>query len=529
MSDPVGVGPEPAPDLPARATGRGARILLLAVTFVCAACGLVYQLALVTLGSYLIGDTATQASIVIASMMFAMGIGALAVKPLLDRAAVSFAVIEILLALAGGLSVLVLYAVFAWLSLYTVAVVAVALLLGALIGAEIPLLMVLLQRIRAQAAGGAVADLNAADYIGALLGGLAFPFLLLPVFGQLRGVLIVGAVNAVAGVGLVFLLFRRHLSRRARWTLLPSALAVGVLLTGCYVYADRFVATAQQQLYSAPIIYSEQTRYQHIVMTETASPFAGTDTRLFLNGDLQFSSVDEYRYHEALVHPVMAGFRAEVLVLGGGDGLAVREILRYPDVGAVTLVELDPAMTQLATTHPRLRQLNRDALTDPRVEVINADAFTWLRTATTEYDVIVIDLPDPDATALGKLYSVEFYAMAAERLSADGRLAVQSGSPYFAPRSFWCVNRTLAAAGLDPVPYHVAVPSFGDWGFHVAARSATPQLRLDPPGPLRFLDSPTLWAATVFPADQPVRDVGVSTILDPVIVRYTLAEWRSGA
>lgn len=279
------------------ARGHLARLGLLATTFLCAACGLVYQLALVTLGSYLIGDTATQASIVISTMMFAMGVGALATKPLQRRAAASFAAVEILLALCGGLSVLTLYAAFAWLSLYEVAAVAVAFVLGALIGAEVPLLMVLLQRIRAQPAGGAVADLNAADYIGALLGGLAFPFLLLPVFGQLRGVLLVGALNIVAGLGLVLTVFRRELSRRARWTLLPAGVAVGVLLVGCYGYSDQFVATAQQRLYAFPIIYTEQTQYQRIVLTGSVSPFGGADTRLFLNGDLQFSSVDEYRYH----------------------------------------------------------------------------------------------------------------------------------------------------------------------------------------------------------------------------------------
>src|SRR5699024_3687325 len=99
--------------------------------------------------------------------------------------------------------------------------------------------------------------------------------------------------------------------------------------------------------------------------------------RLYLNGDLQFAEHDEYRYHESLVHPVMAKRPKDVLVLGGGDGLALREIVKYDDVENVTLVELDPVMTQLGSSDQRLTSLNDHAFDDPRVDVVNADAFTW--------------------------------------------------------------------------------------------------------------------------------------------------------
>ena len=504
---------------------RFARAGLLATVFICAACGLVYELALVALGSYLIGNTAQQASIVLGVMVCAMGLGALIAKPLQRRAAATFALIELLLAAVGGLSVLALYAAFAWLNLYTIAMITVAVVVGALIGAEIPLLMVLLQRIREQSAGSAVADLFAADYIGALLGGLAFPFLLLPVFGQIRGALVVGAVNAIAGVVLVFGVFRSDLRRRTRWILTAIAATVAVALAGCYVYSDRFEAAAQQAMFANPIIHSEQTPYQSIVMTQSLSPFGTTDTRLYLNGDLQFASVDEYRYHESLVHPALAAGRDEVLVLGGGDGLALREILSYPDVEHVTLVELDPAMTTLASTHPVLSELNRHSFDDPRVTVVNADAFSWLRDRTDRYDAIVIDMPDPDETATAKLYSVEFYGMAASVLADDGTMVVQSGSPYFAPKSFWCIGSSLGDAGLSVVPYHVAVPSFGDWGYFLAGRTATPELTLDPPQPLRSLDEATLAAAAVFPPDQARREVESSTLMRPVILDYAQSEW----
>ncbi|SDJ37866.1 spermidine synthase [Actinokineospora alba] len=507
---------------------RSARIALLATVFVCAACGLVYELALVALGSYLIGDTVGQASIVVSLMVFAMGMGALLAKPLQRRAAAAFAAVELVLALLGGLSVLLLYAAFAWLSLYTPALIAMALVLGTLIGAEIPLLMEMLQRIRRQEAGSAVADLFAADYVGALLGGLAFPFVLLPLFGQIEGALAVGMVNAVAGLGLVLTVFRGELGRRAKAVLIGSAVVVGGVLGGAYLMAEDFEVTARQALYADPVVHAERTPYQEIVLTESVALAGTKDVRLFLNGDLQFSSVDEYRYHEAMVHPAMSGPHGRVLVLGGGDGLGLREILRYPDVERVTLVELDPAIIDLARTEPRLTSLNRNAFADPRVVVRTEDAFTWLRGAPDRYDVIIVDMPDADSTATAKLYSLEFYGLVERALAPGGRMSVQSGSPYFAPNAFWCVENTLRAAGLKTVPYEVSVPAFGEWGFHLAAREAVPALALPPGMPLRSLDSATLAAATVFPPDRRnPGDLAVSTLMDPIILRYAREEWTN--
>ncbi|RKR89114.1 spermidine synthase [Micromonospora pisi] len=524
----TGAGTE-APSSPTR--WRAARTAVLAAVFVCAACGLVYELALVAFGSYLIGDTVGQASIVLGVMVFAMGIGALAAKPLQSRAAAAFAAVELALALFGGLSVLGLYAAFAWLDLYAPALVGTAFLLGLLIGAEIPLLMVLLQRIRAQAAGSAVADLFAADYVGALLGGLAFPFLLMPVFGQLRGVLVVGVVNALAGLALVFTVFRRELSARARVGLTAGSVVVGLVLGYAYLTAYDFEVTARQQLFRDPVVHAERSAYQEIVLTRSV-PFVSqgvTDLRLYLNGDLQFSSVDEYRYHEALVHPVLSGARGSVLVLGGGDGLAVRELLRYPDVGSVTVVELDPAVIRLARTEPQLRTLNHDSFEDPRVRMVNTDAFQWLRTERERFDAIVVDLPDPDETATAKLYSIEFYALVRAVLADDGRVVVQAGSPYFAPKSYWCIEASIRAAGFTTTPYHVDVPSFGDWGFVLASRgSVAPTLGLaaDVP-PLRFLDAETLRLAANFPRDRRRQELPPSTLLHPRVLEYARAEWRS--
>ncbi|MEV6182431.1 polyamine aminopropyltransferase [Streptomyces sp. NPDC052015] len=508
---------------------RGARFLLLLAVFLCAACGLVYELALTALGSYLIGNSVLQTSVVISVMVFAMGIGSLAAKPLRRRPVGAFALVEGVLALVGGLSVLVLYAAFAWLQVYTPAMIVVALLVGLLIGAEIPLLMTLLQRIRRQEAGSAVADMFAVDYIGALVGGLCFPLVLLPTFGQLKGALVVGAINAVAGVIVVVFIFRRQTRRWVRIGLLSGVAAVLAVLGTAYVLADDLEVTARQQMYRDPIVHTETTPYQEIVVTRSTAFTGNPDMRLFLNGDLQFSSVDEYRYHESLVHPTLSGRRGNVLIMGGGDGLALREVLRYDDVRHVTLVELDPAMTRLARGFDPLRELNDGALDDPRVEVVNADAFNWLRDARQRYDAVVIDFPDPDTAALAKLYSVEFYTLLGQVLTPQSKVMVQSGSPFFAPKTFWSIAKTIEAAGLATTEFQVDVPSFGNWGFVLATPGDTPPpLRLAPDAPrLRYLDDAVLTAATVFPVDRRREDVRPSTLMDPAVLEYVLNEWEN--
>ncbi|NGO45067.1 polyamine aminopropyltransferase [Streptomyces ureilyticus] len=509
---------------------RGARFLLLFAVFLCAACGLVYELALTALGSYLIGNSVLQTSVVISVMVCAMGLGSLAAKPLRRRAVGAFALVEGVLALVGGLSVLVLYAAFAWLQLYTPAMIVVAVAVGLLIGAEIPLLMTLLQRIRRQEAGSAVADMFAVDYIGALVGGLGFPLWLLPTFGQLKGTLVVGVVNAVAGVIVVVFIFRRQIRRWVRNALLAGVTAVLAVLGTTYALADDLEVTARQQMYRDPIVHTETTSYQEIVVTRSTAFTGEPDMRLFLNGDLQFSSVDEYRYHESLVHPALSGSRANVLIMGGGDGLALREVLRYDDVQHVTLVELDPAMTRLARDFKPLRDLNDKALDDPRVKVVNADAFNWLRGARQHYDAVVIDFPDPDTAALAKLYSVEFYHLLGQVLTPQSRVMVQSGSPFFAPKTYWSIAKTIETAGYATNQFQVDVPSFGNWGYVLATPGGgtSPPLRLASDAPrLRYLDEAVLKAAAVFPVDRRRQDVRPSTLMEPAVLEYVLDEWEN--
>ncbi|GHF25700.1 MULTISPECIES: polyamine aminopropyltransferase [Streptomyces] len=452
------------------------RFLVLSTVFVCAACGLVYELELVALASYLTGDTVTQASVVLSVMVFAMGVGSLLAKRLRGRAAFGFGVVEAVLALTGGLSAMALHACFAWYGQAKPALVGFSLAIGVLIGAEVPLLMTLIQRIRRQDAGGAVADLFAADYVGALVGGLAFPFLLLPVLGQLSGALLTGAINAVAGGALVLWLFRGDLTARARGALIAANVVVLLLLAAGSALTGPFEKAALQAMYGADVRVAVHTGVQDVVLTGGGP---GGQPALFLDGRLRAGGGDASRYQEALVQPAMDGPHRRVLVLGGGDGLALREVLSHPDVAEATVVEPDTAELRLARTDPGLVALNQGAYRDPRVRVETADAFDWLRArhdADGPYDVVVSDLPDPDVTTDAKLYSQEFYGLVARALAPDGRLAVHAGAPEERPHTFWTVDATVRSVGLRTVPYRVTAgsPHGGGrgegWGFVLASR-----------------------------------------------------------
>ncbi|MGW5612646.1 polyamine aminopropyltransferase [Streptomyces sp. NPDC003877] len=529
-------GPGGPARLPVR-PGTG-RFLVLAGVFVCAACGLVYELELVALASYLMGDSVTQASVVLSVMVFAMGLGSLAAKRLRPRAAAGFGAVEATLALVGGCSAMALYAVFAWTGDWggmwadgpRWVLAAFSLATGLLIGAEVPLLMELIQRIRRQDAGGAVADLFAADYVGALVGGLAFPFLLLPLFGQLTGALLTGAVNAVVGCALVLGLFHRDLTRRARRLLLLGNALVLAILASAAVLVDDFERAARDAVYGGGVRVALKSDVQEVVLK------GGTQGRpldLFLDGRLRVSGRDERRYHEALVHPAMTGPHARVLILGGGDGLAAREVLRHPGVDRVDVVELDAEVVRLARTDPGLSALNEHAFGDPRVHVTTGDAFGWLRGAPrAAYDVVVSDLPDPGITASTKLYSQEFYGLARRVLAPGGRVVVHAGPVASSPRVYWTVESTLRAAGFETAPYRAGGRHAGfavgpdrtpadrsraprDWGLVLAAHTE-PRPRLDPDGPRpRVLTDASLAAGERVARRTRIAGLPASTLVHP--------------
>jgi spermidine synthase len=315
-------------------------------------------------------------------------------------------------------------------------------------------------------------------------------------------------------------LFREHVPA-CRFLRVQGAGALVLLLAG-FVYSTKISDFLEEGLFADEIILSKATPYQKIVVTR-----ANDDVRLYLNGHLQFSSKDEYRYHEALVHPGLAAVPdpRKVLVLGGGDGLAVREVLRDPRVVQVRLVDLDPAMTDLFRTHAMLSELNGGSLSDPRVLVTNADAFLWLDRTQETFDFVVVDFPDPTNFSLSKLYTTSFYRLLKSRMSDQGIACIQSTSPLFARKSFWCIAETVKASGLEATPFHVYVPSFGEWGFVLASKSPYGAPESLPPG-LRYITASTLRTMFDFPADMERIPVEVNRLNRQVLVQYYDSEWK---
>lgn len=501
-----------------RTKESGAQWILLLAVFVIATCGLIYELVAGTLASYLLGDSVTQFSTIIGVYLFSMGIGSFLSRYFNDQLLRWFIRIELLVGLVGGFSAAILFLAFPLAAGFRIILYGLVCLTGILVGLEIPLLMRILQhRVEFK---DLVSRVFTFDYIGALLASLVFPLLLVPHLGLIRTALFFGILNIAVG----WYLAHRFTSELKRATALKTAAIIALLLELlCFVMADKIMAYSETITYNDNVVYATSSSYQRIVLTRNRR-----ELRLFLNGNLQFSSADEYRYHEALVHPAMTSVKdpSKILVLGGGDGLAVREILKYPSVQSVILVDLDKQMTKLFTEQPMLTALNQKSLTNPKVKVYNADAFVWLRNNKEKFDAIIIDFPDPSNFSIGKLYSTTFYKQLLQAISADGAIVIQSTSPFVAPKSFWCIDNTLRSVGFHTKPYHNYVPSFGEWGY-ILASPQPPASRIHPfPQGLRFLNEQTVDQLFIFPQDMLVHQpLEVNKLNNQVLVHYFEEEW----
>jgi len=507
-----------SPTAPVHATApRPIDVALLASVFVVAACGLLYELAAGALASYVLGDSVLQFSTIIGTYLFAMGLGSWLSRYFERQLPAHFLRIELLVALIGGALPATLFLANAYApGAFRFLLYGMVLMVGTLVGLEIPLVMRILKRNTELK--DLVSQVLTFDYLGALAVSLAFPLLLVPQLGLVRTGLLFGFMNAFVALWALWLF--RHELRRFGAHALACALVLAALLAGL-VGAEHITRFAEDKFYQDRIVMSHSSPYQRIVVTQGRAGH-----RLYLNGNLQFAERDEYRYHEALVHPAMAAHGApkRVAVLGGGDGMAVREILKYPSVESVTLVELDPAMTRLFGQDATLRRLNGDALASPKLRVENQDAFQWLQGTDDMFDVIVVDFPDPTNFAIGKLYTNSFYALLQRRLAASGYAVVQTTSPLVARNSFWTVVATIESVGLSAQPYHAHVPSFGEWGFIVASRRPWRLPQALPPG-LRFLDVKSLPLLFDFPADMARVSAEVNRLSNQVLVHSYEQEW----
>lgn len=501
---------------------RRERATLLVSVLIISICALAYELIVATLSSYLLGDSVTQFSFTIGFFLFAMGIGALISRRIQSAELRWFIIVEISIGLFGGTSAIILNAVFASLDMYyTIIMLLISMIIGICVGLEIPLLTRIV--VDRDQLSRALSDILSIDYIGSLLASLAFPTFLLPVLGVNQTAFLMGLLNiGVAGMLLYTFGHRLNINWKKRlwgvWVVVTGIMIMGSLFS---VNIARFF---EQQLYSAVIIYEEQTPMQRIIMTRGA----GDDLRLFINGNIQFSSRDEYRYHEMLVHPVMSVARTHetVLVLGGGDGLVARELLKYDEVEHIIVVDLDPAITNLAKTYPLLVQVNENAMNDERVSVVNQDAFKYLEESNELYPVIIIDLPDPNNETLSKLYSTAFYKLVNQHLTRDGAFITQATSPYFARDAFWTIVETIEASDFQVLPLRTHVPSFGEWGFVMGTLVKPPEVKVPDGIELQFLTEEVLNSATQFDPDTERIPAQVNTLNTPILPRLYELSWR---
>jgi spermidine synthase len=497
-----------------------APILLFSVVVI-ATCGLIYELIAGTVASYLLGDSVTQFSTIIGCYLFAMGIGSWLSRYVSRNLITFFVKVEILVGAIGGCSAAVLFLLFEHVHSFRLLLYFIVGLIGILVGIEVPLLLrILKDKLEFN---DLVSKVLAFDYIGALFASILFPLLLIPYLGLVKTSFLFGIMNVAVALWVLFAIEEnspRNLLHKM------SAIVVMVGLTFGFAYSESLMNVAESSTYQGHVIYSESTPYQRIVITK-----ASRDLRLFLNGNLQFSSVDEYRYHEALVHPVLSAIRnpERVLIIGGGDGLALREVLKYPSVAKVTLVDLDPEMTRLFSSNEILTELNQNSLRSPKLTVINQDAFVWLREiadsgAEQRFDAIIIDLPDPSNYSIGKLYSLQFFRLLHSVMTDNSIAVVQSTSPLVARQSFWCVNNTLGAAGFQTAPYHAYVPSFGEWGYVIAAQKHYTAPTHYPDG-LKYVSRDTAREMFHFPADMAKVETKIQRLDDQALVRYFDKEW----
>jgi spermidine synthase len=496
----------------------GSQWLLLVAVFVIATCGLIYELVAGTLASYLLGDSVTQFSTIIGIYLFSMGVGSFLSKYFDKNLLQWFIRIELLVGLIGGFSAAILFLVFPLASSFRIILYTLVFLTGTLVGLEIPLLMrILKDKVEFKEL---VSRVFTFDYIGALLASLVFPLILVPHLGLIRTSLFFGILNIAVGWYLASY-FAKELKRAL--ALKITAVFLLLLELVAFVFSENIMSYSETMTYNDNVVYSTSSPYQRIVITRNKR-----ELRLFLNGNLQFSSADEYRYHEALVHPALSSIQSleKVLVLGGGDGLAVREILTYPSVKKIVLVDLDAAITKLFSTQEVLRNINKSSLLNDKVTVHNQDAFTWLKQNNELFDAVVIDFPDPSSFSIGKLYSTIFYQLLKKCMKPDAIAVIQSTSPYVAPKSYWCVDSTLKSVGFQTKPYHNYVPSFGEWGYIMAFTNEGKNWFSSLPTGLKYLNAQTLQQVFIFPEDMKAHQpLQANKLNNQALVNYFEDEW----
>jgi spermidine synthase len=497
--------------------GINTRLLML-TTLIISGCSIIYEVLISSVSSYLVGDSIKQFSITIGLYMSSMGIGSYLSKYIKNKLFNWFTFVEIAIGLIGGMSSLLLFMSHIYIVSYELVMYMQIIIIGILVGLEIPLLTRIIENDN-QNLRITISNIFTFDYIGGLIGSVAFPLLLLPKLGYFTTSFLTGALNII--VAIVIIYSHKNYIEKVHFYKLVSILALIMMLVGS-IFSENIAKGVENKLYRDKVILSKQTKYQKIVITKHKD-----DLRLFINGNIQFSSTDEYRYHESLVHIPMSasGSKKNILILGGGDGLAAREVLKYPEVEKITLVDLDEQMIQLCKTNKDIVKLNKGSLSDNKLNLIYDDAYKYLENSRENFDVILVDLPDPNDESLNKLYTNIFYRLCQNHLSEKGVMVVQSTSPYYAKDAFWCINKTLESENFYVYPYHLEVPAFGDWGFQLASKDNIDIKALNITiNDAKFINNDILSRIFTFSEDEKVNKdtLSTNTLSNPKLLSYYL-------
>ncbi len=491
--------------------------------------GIVAEYILATLATYFLGDSVFQWTMIISVMMFSMGLGSRISKIFKTQLVLKFIFIEFALSLLVASSALFAYSVAAYTIYAGFIIYILSISIGILIGMEIPLAIRLndeFEELRVN-----IANIVEKDYYGSLLGGLFFAFVGLPYLGLTYTPVVLGFVNFMVAVALFIVLWSRLPALKKKMMVVVTV-AFSIVLVSLFFLARPIILHGEQTKYKDKIVFEQQSRYQKIVITQWKKHYW-----LYINGNQQLSTLDEVLYHEPLVHPVMRlhPIPKSVLIMGGGDGCAAREVLKYKSVEKIVLVDLDPAMTELGLTNEILVKTNQNALKNKKVEIINKDGYTFIENSTDFFDAIIIDLPDPKSVELSRLYSQEFYTLCYQHLRPNGVVITQAGSPYYATKAFLCINITMQKAGFATAMLHNQILTLGEWGWILGIKNEMTSEQLT--GILRnldFKDIETQWinneamlmmtsfGKQIYISDDSTHttDIEINTTHNPVLHHY---------
>lgn len=491
---------------------------LFFILAVLAGCGLIYEYLMSHYAGRVLGAIETVIFGMIGIMIVAMGIGAFLAR-YIRCPFTGFAWLEVLIAFLGSLSVLIIATIISFSYTFPFVIAKnfglppdlipsggiielmrilanttpyiIGFIIGVLVGMEIPLVARAREILHQQHLQHNAGAIYGVDYIGAGIGAVIWVGFMLALQPAFAAVLTASA-NLAIGF-LFYALFRQRI--RHATPLLLVHFAVASILVCVGLYGQKWEMHLEDLLYQDKVIYRKNTPHQHLVLTERImNPEQPSILSFYINGRLQFSSYDEQIYHSMLVYPAMAASarHENILIIGGGDGLAIREVLRWQPKN-VTLLDIDISVVKLFSEpvvfdghviNKRLLKMNDYAFSDPRVQVHLGDAFLTvneLLASNQSFDTIIVDLPDPGHPDLSKLYSARFYGKLLTLLSGDGSLVVQSTSPYHAKKAFLSIGKTVKHAGFKHVEqYHHNIPSFGEWGWTIATKqgvSATARIK----------------------------------------------------